>query len=167
MTTTPVTLRPVVPEDLPFFLAHQRDELAFDMVAFVPRERNQEEHFYAHWGKILDNHHVFVRTVLYEGQVVGYVTIFDRENQREVAYWIDRLYWGRGVATAALTLLLAEVEERPLYAGVAKTNTRSLRVLQRCGFVITGDVREFARGRGEEVDTWLLQLDQPSENCPC
>lgn len=166
MNHVSVELRPVVAEDLPFFLAYQRDEVAFDMVAYVPRERNQEDQFYAHWQKILADDHTLIRTIVFEGQVAGYVMIFDRENQREVAYWIDRALWGKGLATAALSRLLKEVGERPLYAGAIRSNTRSLKVLQNCGFVITGEVREFARGRGEDVDTCLLKLEQPSEPCP-
>jgi RimJ/RimL family protein N-acetyltransferase len=41
-----------------------------------------------------------------------------------------------GIATRALDLLLREVAKRPLIAIAATSNGGSLRVLQRCGFVI-------------------------------
>jgi hypothetical protein len=42
---------------------------------------------------------------------------------------------------SALSAFLQEVEERPIYAGVAETNVSSIRVLHTCGFtaVETGD----------------------------
>ena len=41
---------------------------------------------------------------------------------------------GRGIATAALTAFLRLEQTRPLYAGVAKHDAASVRVLQKCGF---------------------------------
>jgi RimJ/RimL family protein N-acetyltransferase len=54
-----------------------------------------------------------------------------------VSYWIGREFWGRGVATAALAALVAEVKERPLHALVAEHNVGSIRVLEKCGFVLS------------------------------
>jgi RimJ/RimL family protein N-acetyltransferase len=34
---------------------------------------------------------------------------------------------------------LSELTERPLYAGVAKGNAASLRVLEKCGFRVEGE----------------------------
>jgi RimJ/RimL family protein N-acetyltransferase len=50
---------------------------------------------------------------------------------------IDRAFWGRGIATAALSAFLSLEQTRPLHAGVAKHNIASIRVLQKCGFKIT------------------------------
>jgi len=60
------------------------------------------------------------------------------DGQDAVGYWIARAHWGRGLATRALTLLLGEVAIRPLHARVARTNVASIRVLERCGFTISG-----------------------------
>ena len=43
---------------------------------------------------------------------------------------------GRGIATEALSAFLLLESTRPLYAGVAKHNAASIRVLQKCGFVV-------------------------------
>ena len=58
-----------------------------------------------------------------------------------MGYWLGRDFWGRGVATEALCLYLAVERTRPLVARVAPQNAASLRVLQKCGFVITGRER--------------------------
>jgi RimJ/RimL family protein N-acetyltransferase len=41
---------------------------------------------------------------------------------------------GRGLATAALAELAAEISERPLHAWVVSSNVGSIRVLEKCGF---------------------------------
>ena len=67
--------------------------------------------------------------------------------------------WGRGIASAALQILLAETAERPVYARAASDNAGSLRVLERAGFRRVGVDRGFAPGRGEEIEETILRLD--------
>jgi RimJ/RimL family protein N-acetyltransferase len=61
---------------------------------------------------------------------------------------------GQGHATRALTELVAEFRERPLYAHVAEHNTASLRVLAKCGFVVVGETQE----AGDPVKEIILRL---------
>jgi len=129
-----VRLRGVTEDDLPIFFEHQRDPEANRMAAFPPRDRDA---FMAHWTTILRDASVVVRTVLLDGEVAGNVVAFDYEGRREVGYWIGRAFWGKGVATSALRAFLAEVRERPIYAGVAEHNVASIRVLEKWGFTIS------------------------------
>jgi RimJ/RimL family protein N-acetyltransferase len=76
----------------------------------------------------------------------------------EVSYWLDKAYWGRGIATSALSAFLLLIQERPVYARVATDNAASLRVLEKCGFVRIGTNRDFANARGQEIEEVLLQL---------
>lgn len=48
--------------------------------------------------------------------------------------------------------------ERPLFARVAKDNTGSIRVLERCGFSRCGEDRGFAEARGEETEEWIYAI---------
>ncbi|HWM24181.1 MAG TPA: GNAT family N-acetyltransferase, partial [Chthoniobacterales bacterium] len=54
----------------------------------------------------------------------------------------DRAFWGRGVATEALSAFLILEQTRPLHAGVAKHNVASIRVLQKCGFKLSHSVED-------------------------
>jgi RimJ/RimL family protein N-acetyltransferase len=89
---------------------------------------------------------------------VGSAAVYGEPGEREVTYWIDRAYWGRGIATAALRDLLAVVPERPLYARAASDNAGSRRVLEKCGFRVTANDRGYAHARGEETDEVVLTL---------
>ena len=62
------------------------------------------------------------------------------DDERDVGYWIGREHWGKGIATAALGALLAELQDRPLFAHVVEHNIGSIRVLEKCGFSNVGSV---------------------------
>jgi RimJ/RimL family protein N-acetyltransferase len=51
---------------------------------------------------------------------------------------------------------LGPVSTDPAHA--AADNTGSIRVLQKCGFAISGHGRIFAQARGEEIDEVALTL---------
>ena len=67
-------------------------------------------------------------------EMAGNIGCWPDDGQYFLGYWIGRVWWGRGVATQALDLLLEEVPVRPLHAHVAAHNTGSIRVLEKCGF---------------------------------
>ena len=134
-----VTLRGVRDDDLPVLYEHQLDPDATAMAAFPARDR---EAFMAHWERIRRDDTVILRTVLAEGQVVGNVVSWESDGERYVGYWIGREHWGRGVASAALAAFLDEVTTRPLHARAAKHNVASGRVLEKCGFEISGEAND-------------------------
>lgn len=110
------------------------------MAGFPPRDRDA---FITHWKtKILDDGTVIAKTVMADEHVAGNVVSFEHDGRREVGYWIGKEFWGRGIATRALTIFLGLDSTRPLYAGVARHNVASIRVLDRCGF---RSARESAR----------------------
>ena len=137
--TGDVVLRDVTEDDLPVLFEHQLDPDATRMAAFPARDRRA---FMAHWTRILDDETVTTRTILFEGNVAGNVVSFVQSGERQVGYWVGKEYWGKGVATEALSEFLGHVETRPLYAHVARHNIASIRVLQKCGFRISGEEPE-------------------------
>ncbi|QOV39196.1 GNAT family N-acetyltransferase [Streptomyces ferrugineus] len=153
-----VELREVHDSDLHVFFRQLNDPEALRMAAFTPEDPADRDAFDAHWKRIRSSSDV-PRTILADGDVVGSAAVYGEPGEREVTYWIDRAYWGRGVATAALRGLLAEVPERPLYARAAADNEGSLRVLRKCGFRVTAQARGFANARGEEIDELVLALE--------
>jgi len=154
-----ITLRNVMQADLPLFFEHQLDAEANRMAAFTSGNPADRKAFDAHWSRILAAATIVKRSILLDGGIVGHIMVYEQEGHPEVTYWIGREHWGRGLATGALKLFLGEFAVRPLHARVAKDNAGSLRVLRKCGFVVVGEGRGFAPGRGEEVEEHLLRLD--------
>jgi RimJ/RimL family protein N-acetyltransferase len=154
-----VTLREVRDSDLPLFFAYMSDPESVRTAAFTSEDPGDRLAFEAHWARILDSRTVVMRTVLADGKVVGNAGVYGSEGDRQVTYWIDRPHWGRGLATAALRALLDAVPERPLHARAAADNAGSVRVLQKCGFTVTGKDRGFAHARGGLTDELLFTLD--------
>ena len=139
-----VSLRDAAEGDLPVFFEHQSDADANRMAAFTAEDPSDRAAFTAHWNRILADENIVKKTVLLDGRVAGHVSSFEQSGEREVTYWLGREYWGRGVATAALREFLRHDATRPLYARAAKDNLGSIRVLQKCGFEISGEDRGFA-----------------------
>ncbi|QEU95209.1 GNAT family N-acetyltransferase [Streptomyces kanamyceticus] len=154
-----VTLREVHDSDLPVFFRQLNDPESRHMAAFTPEDPADRDRFEARWARNRAAVGVDLRTVLADGDVVGNAAVYGEPGEREVTYWIDRAYWGRGLATAALRELLELVPERPLYARAAADNAGSLRVLEKCGFRATARERGFAQARGAEIDEVVLILD--------
>ena len=154
-----VRLREVIEADLADFFTNQLDPVANRMAAFTAPDPADLEAFTAHWSRLLADSMVTVRTVLVDGRVAGNVLLFPHAGQPEVGYWLGRPFWGRGVATRALTMFLELIRIRPLHARVATDNAASVRVLGKCGFVVVGEDRGYANARRTEVEEYVLRLD--------
>jgi RimJ/RimL family protein N-acetyltransferase len=148
--TGQVELRDVAESDLPIFYEHQLDPEANRMAAFVARDRDA---FMAHWARILVDDSCIAKTVLVDGQVAGNVGSFDMEGQRLVGYWIGKRHWGKGVATRALSTFLELDTARPLHARVAASNVASIRVLEKCGYILCGH-----ESHADGVEELILEL---------
>jgi RimJ/RimL family protein N-acetyltransferase len=156
-----VALRPVEDSDLDALFEHMRDPEAARMAAFVAKDPDDRAAFDAHMAKIRKLPDATLSAVTLDGRLVGSIGSFILDGHTEVTYWIDRSFWGQGIAGRALALLLQSVRERPVFARAASDNVGSLKVLQRAGFAIVGTETGFANGRNAEIETTILRLDEP------
>jgi len=79
----------------------------------------------------------------------------------ELGYWLARAFWGRGFATEAVLAALDWARDvwklRAVAAGHFADNPASARVLEKAGFLYTGEVQErFSRARGEIAPTRMM-----------
>lgn len=79
----------------------------------------------------------------------------------EVGYWLGRPYWGEGLATEAVGALLRwshlACGQRGLLAGHFADNPASGRVLEKAGFLYTGEVQpRFSVARDEVAATRMM-----------
>lgn len=154
-----IELEDVQPTDLDHFFTHQQDKDAQYMAAFVSKDPSDRAAFDTHWEKMLANPQITVKTIYYQGQVVGHIAKFISFNQPELTYWIGREFWGQGITTKALQLFLLEVTERPIFARVAKDNQASIRVLNKCNFKVDGEDKGFANARGKEIKEFIMKCE--------
>jgi ribosomal-protein-alanine N-acetyltransferase len=84
--------------------------------------------------------------VEHRGEIVGYVQATVKEDYAFIAYVLGSRAWGRGIATAAVSLMIDELaanyEVRILAATVAPANAPSIRLLQRLGFKLVDEGAE-------------------------
>jgi len=154
-----IQLRDVEGEDLPIFFEQESDPAAVHMAAFTAEDPSDKEAFDAHWARISADETIIIRTILFEGRVAGHIVSFERFGDLEVSYWLGKENWGKGLATEALAAFLEIQKARPLYARAAKDNFASIRVLEKCGFKISGHDNFFANARGQEIEEVILKLE--------
>ena len=79
----------------------------------------------------------------------------------ELGYWLARTFWGRGLATEAVQRALAWAREewgvRAVTAGHFADNQPSGRVLEKAGFLYTGEIQHrFSLARGDVAPTRMM-----------
>jgi RimJ/RimL family protein N-acetyltransferase len=153
-------LRDVRDEDLPLLFEQWADPVAVHMAAFTASDHMDREAFERRWSRLRADATVLARAVVVDDDVAGTIGSWGSAGEREVTYWIGRKYWGRGIATAALTAFLAVERSRPLHARVASDNAASRRVLEKCGFRVIATERSVAEARSAEIEELVLRLDE-------
>jgi RimJ/RimL family protein N-acetyltransferase len=110
-----------------------------------------------HWGKILQDATVISKAVLFDGKLAGNVVSFEKSGARLIGYWFGKEFWGKGIASDAVSQFLKHETTRPLYARVARHNIASFRVLEKCGFKVDGE-NTFKTSQGDEIREFVLIL---------
>ncbi len=154
-----LVLRPVTGADDDWLFEQSRDPDAVWMAAFTRPDPDDRVAFDAHRARIRARPDVIERAIVVDGVPAGSIASFVIEGETEITYWLDRAFWGRGVATGALALFLAEVPQRPLFARAASDNTASLRVLQKANFKIINTAIGYAEARSTDIEETILRLD--------
>ncbi len=128
---TKIILRPILATDLEILFEQQLDRDAVALSAYPSKDRGE---FMRHWDGILKNKAIVARTIVYKEKIAGHILCWKEKYEHRVGYWVGKQFWGRGIASAALTEFLRDVKTRPLFAEVANHNLASKRVLEKCGF---------------------------------
>src|SRR5260370_38805191 len=105
------------------------------MAAFTGKDRGDRDAFMEHWTKLLEDEANNIQTILFNGSGAGSVSSYvDEDEHLEVTYWIEKPYWGKGIATCAISAFLEDSKVRPLYALATKANVGLLNVWEKCLF---------------------------------
>jgi RimJ/RimL family protein N-acetyltransferase len=153
-----LSLRPVQVGDLDAIFEQMRDPESVRLAAFTAEDPDDRAGFDAHMTKIMSSPENRLRAIICDSRLVGTVSSYPSQGATEITYWVGRPYWGQGIATEALRLLLAEIPARPIRARAASDNAGSLRVLQKAGFRPIGTEISFAPARAAEIEETILEL---------
>ena len=147
-------------DDLNSFFQFQLDEKANYLAAFTAKDRHDKAAYISKYSKFLTEPTINMQTIKVNGVIAGSVSKFEIDNEAERTYWIDRKFWGQGIATAALKEFLKSELTRPIRGRVAFDNYGSQKVLEKCGFIKTGTDKGFANARQEEVEEYIYSLEK-------
>lgn len=154
-----ITLRPTTVDDLETLFTFMQDEEGQRMAAFMPKDAADKAAWVARFTKMLNDETVNNQVILVDGVIVGSVAKFMMFGDAEITYWIDRKWWGKGVASGALQQFVQLEHSRPLFGRTAFDNRGSQRVLEKCGFVRVGSDRGFASALQEEIEEFVHKLE--------
>ena len=102
------------------------------MAAFTAEDQADRRAFLNRMSRLRADTSVSHRVIDVDGVVAGTIRSFRIDDELEVTYWIDRSQWGKGLASAALQILLARLRnvlctpERPRTTSVRFESWREL-----------------------------------------
>lgn len=154
-----IKLRPTKISDLDILFKFQLDKESGYLAAFMPKDPTDKPAYISKYTKLLDDPIVNNQTITLENSIVGSIAKFVMDGNTEITYWIDRKFWGQGIATKALKEFLTIETTRPIFGRVAFDNFGSQKVLEKCGFNKVGIDKGFANARQMEIEEFIYKLE--------
>ncbi len=158
MQNRQLKLRQTEHSDLALLFQFQLDKEANYLAAFTPKDPTNKEAYFEKFTKLLNDPTINMQTILVGETIAGSIAKFEMEGDTEITYWIDRNFWGKGIATTALKNFLTIENTRPIFGRVAFDNLGSQKVLEKCGFVKIGTDKGFANARQTEIEEFIYKL---------
>jgi RimJ/RimL family protein N-acetyltransferase len=91
------------------------------------------------------------------GEFLGMISLTQvTEVQTEVGYWVAPQFWNTGLASEALTALVAANprSDKSMVASIFQDNPASAKVVTHAGFALIGESEKFCVARNTVVSTW-------------
>jgi RimJ/RimL family protein N-acetyltransferase len=96
---------------------------------------------------------------------IGFHSVSPLHKTVEIAYDLAPAVWGKGIASMACSAMaewgFSRLGAVRIQAAVLDSNTRSARVLEKCGFQCEGLLRSFRMVRGRPRDFWIYSRLNP------
>ena len=153
-----IKLTKTTQEDLETLFIFQTDKEGGYLAAFMPKDPTDKSAYIDKYTKLLNDPTVNNQTITFDNTIVGSIAKFVMEGNTEITYWIDRKFWGKGIATTALKDFLILEQTRPIFGRVAFDNFGSQKVLVKCSFVKIGTDKGFANARQAEIEEYIYKL---------
>ena len=103
--------------------------------------------------------------LILDGQLIGGIGLNQKEDDLyEVGYWVGESHWGKGYATEAVKGILNYLKENKPNVKVMSQyiveNAASGRVLEKCGFKVSGEGEVYIKSLDKNFKTITLILDE-------
>lgn len=158
MTNDNISLTETEKDDLNAFFCFQLDKEANYLAAFTSKNPNDKTAYIEKYTKHLTDPTIHMRTIKVADEIAGSIAKFVMEGEAEITYWIDKKFWGKGIATTALRKFLTFENARPVFGRVAFNNFGSQKVLEKSGFVKVGTDKGFSNARQTETEEFIYKL---------
>ena len=128
-----------------------------------PTSINEAEEELRYWSSLFRNKRGFYWGIALKGNdqligTAGFNTISIIHRKAEVSYDLDHAFWGRGLMLKSLKAILNFIE----YAGIIRVqatvindNIRSIKLLDRCGFMQEGLMKKYEVVQGMHRDYYM------------
>jgi ribosomal-protein-alanine N-acetyltransferase len=154
-----ISIRKTEIADLEHFFIFQLDGEANYLAAFTAKDPTDKVAYMEKYTKLTNDPTKNMLTIIVDNTIAGSLAKFEIEGDAEITYWIDKKFWGKGIATHALKHLLSTEKTRPIFGRVAFDNIGSQKVLEKCGFIKIGNDKGFANARQTEVEEFIYKLE--------
>ena len=164
-----VVFRPIEPVDIPVWYAYLSQPAVFEHTSWNLQSPNQLSHYASALQPRTDAAQLRLAIALRSSNqlvgTVGFHTVSAENRSAELAYDLAPAVWGQGIASHAGQALTdwghAHAGLVRVQATVLTSNTRSERVLERCGFAREGLLHSYRMVRGQPGDFWMYShVDQ-------
>lgn len=146
--------------DLPILIEFANNErIAANMTDSFPHPYSKEAGLkFIEWATSSDPNHILC--IKADGKVCGSIGLHAQQDvmckNMELGYWIAEPYWGQGIATNAVTLMVQygfkHWDINRIFAKPFAVNIGSLRVLEKVGFRKEGLFKAAVYKRGRYID---------------
>ena len=119
---------------------------------------NAVKNVIGHYERDFHKHKIIFLGIYYKksnDKLVGIGEIFDFDysaSRVEVGYTVNEEFWGKGIATNATKLMIEylfnTIGVNSIQATAMTSNTKSHNVLERCGFIHEGTIRQWKYWKG-------------------
>jgi ribosomal-protein-alanine N-acetyltransferase len=161
-----IVLREIVDEDAEdYFRYMSRPEMtSFLTEANCPKNLEQALEEIRYWGSLFRNKRSFYWGIALKDSnkligTAGFNMISIPHGRAEISYDLDYEYWGKGMMLKSIKNILKfadyALKLTRVQATVITDNERSIKVLERCGFVNEGTLKKYEVVEGQHKDYYM------------
>ena len=155
------TLRPLTPADIPQWYEYLTMPVVFEHTSWNLQSPSE----LGHYATLSTAASALLRLAIAERSTdrligtIGFHTVSPENRSAELAYDLSPGWWGKGIASQMCEAMVqwahSHVGLVRVQGTVLSSNSRSIEVLQRCGFKREGLLRSYRMVRGRPGDFWM------------